>query len=328
ERGRRLVGDHELWSTGKRHGDHRALPHPPRELVRVLAGAGSRDPDLLQQLGNPGPCIGGGCLRLVVANGLEDLRPDRLHRVERVHGALEDHGDAFPTEALHLVFSGAEHVHVVEHDRSGRHLGVVGQESQGREGHRRLATGRLARKPNDLARLNGEIDPIDRLDEADGGSIPDPEVLDHEQGHQRVLSLGLRIRSSVWPTSVNPRTTSTMPRPGGKKYHQAPRPVAPLTKAKWSMVPHDTCTGSPSPRNASVASDRIEPAITSTVLAKINGSTLGRMCSPMIRASEAPNERIRATNCRSRSDRTCERTIRAVPGHPVKPMTRMMTPRL
>ena len=28
ERGRRLVGDHELRLAGQRHRDHRALPHP------------------------------------------------------------------------------------------------------------------------------------------------------------------------------------------------------------------------------------------------------------------------------------------------------------
>ena len=62
------------------------------------------------------------------------------------------------------------------------------------------------------------------------------------------------------------------------KYHHAPRPTAPLTNAKCSIVPHETWTGSPSPRNASVASARMQPAITSTAFAKIRGATLGRMC--------------------------------------------------
>ena len=77
-----------------------------------------------------------------------------------------------------------------------------------------------------------------------------------------------------------------------------------------------------------MASARIEPAMTSTVLAKISGSTFGRMWTPTIRRSEAPKERIRITNCRSRSESTCERTIRAVPGQPVSPMTKMIMPRL
>ena len=64
------------------------------------------------------------------------------------------------------------------------------------------------------------------------------------------------------------------------KYHHAPRPTAPLTNAKWSIVPQETWTGSPSPRNASVASARIEPAITRTAFAKISGATFGRMWIP------------------------------------------------
>src|SRR5205085_9972794 len=129
-----------------------------------------------------------------------------------------------------------------------------------------------------------------RLDGALPDRVADVEVADLQQGlaRPRSFSLGLRTRSSVWPASVKPRTTSTMPRPGGMKYHHAPRPTAPLTKAKWSMVPHDTWTGSPSPRNASVASARIEPAITSTAFAKMSGATFGRMWIPIKRRSLAP----------------------------------------
>ena len=103
-------------------------------------------------------------------------------------------------------------------------------------------------------------------------------------------------------------------------YHHAPRPVAPDSNAKWSIVPHETWTGSPRPRKASVASARIEPAITRTVLAKISGRTFGqdvrrrRSAGPM-----APRDRIRMTNCRSRSVSTWERTMRAVAGQLVKP---------
>ncbi len=60
----------------------------------------------------------------------------------------------------------------------------------------------------------------------------------------------------------------------------------------------------------------------------MSGKTFGRMCDPTIRRSVAPSERIRTTNCRSRSDSTCERTMRAVDGQPVRPITRTMIPRL
>src|SRR5205823_2899056 len=112
------------------------------------------------------------------------------------------------------------------------------------------------------------------LDGAFSDRVADVEIADLKERfrHRRSWSRGFRMRSSVCPESVKPSTTSTIPNPGGRKYHHAPRPTAPLTNAKWSIVPQETCTGSPRPRNASVASARMEPAITRTAFAKINGA--------------------------------------------------------
>ena len=48
----RLVGDQHIGVVGDRHGDHHALAHATRELVRVLRGAGPRlrDADDVEQL--------------------------------------------------------------------------------------------------------------------------------------------------------------------------------------------------------------------------------------------------------------------------------------
>ena len=52
ERRRRLVGDQQLRLAGERHRDHRPLPHPARELVRVVLQPllRARDADLVEQL--------------------------------------------------------------------------------------------------------------------------------------------------------------------------------------------------------------------------------------------------------------------------------------
>ena len=52
ERGCRLVGDQQLRLAGKSHRDHRALPHPTRELMGVVAQPGlrARDADLVEQV--------------------------------------------------------------------------------------------------------------------------------------------------------------------------------------------------------------------------------------------------------------------------------------
>ena len=55
ERRRRLVGDEHRRRVGDRHGDHPALPHASRELVRVLAVAllGIGDADEREQVDDP-----------------------------------------------------------------------------------------------------------------------------------------------------------------------------------------------------------------------------------------------------------------------------------
>ena len=73
-----------------------------------------------------------------------------------------------------------------------------------------------------------------------------------------------------------------MHRPGGITYHHAPALGAPDENAFSSIEPHEMRVGSPRPRNASAASDRIATATIRTVLAKISGSVLGRMCVRMM----------------------------------------------
>ncbi len=58
ESGGRLVGDQQLRLVCQRHRDHRPLPHPAGELVRVVVAhgaAGSGTPDHRQQLDRPAP---------------------------------------------------------------------------------------------------------------------------------------------------------------------------------------------------------------------------------------------------------------------------------
>ena len=73
-----------------------------------------------------------------------------------------------------------------------------------------------------------------------------------------------------------------MQSPGGITYHQAPALGAPAWNAFSSIVPHEIRVGSPRPRNERAASERIATATISTVLAKISGRVLGRMCLRMM----------------------------------------------
>ena len=84
---------------GQRHGDHRALPHAARELVRILLGPASRvgDVDLAQQL-DCAP-VRGLPQAAVRDLSLGDLPPDRQDRIERGGRVLEDEPDLLPPQS-------------------------------------------------------------------------------------------------------------------------------------------------------------------------------------------------------------------------------------
>ena len=62
--------------AGESQGDHHALAHAARELVRVLRAARARDADALEQLADARLRVGAG---LVQADRLGDLAVDPHH---------------------------------------------------------------------------------------------------------------------------------------------------------------------------------------------------------------------------------------------------------
>ncbi len=117
ERRRRLVGDDELWIAREADGDHHALAHAARKLVRILVEPplGIGDADEPEQLHRAGARL---LLRHVQMDEqrLHDLQPDRQDRVERGHRLLEDHRDVAPAAFAHLLVREIEEVHPLEHD--------------------------------------------------------------------------------------------------------------------------------------------------------------------------------------------------------------------
>src|SRR3546814_6615406 len=92
--------DLETRAGAERQRDHDALAHAAGELVRVLVEAplGGRDADLLQQLeGAPArrlraePAVG--------EDGLGELPPDGVERVQRRQRVLEHHADLAAADA-------------------------------------------------------------------------------------------------------------------------------------------------------------------------------------------------------------------------------------
>ena len=155
ERRRRLVGDEHRRRVGNRHGDHPALPHASRELVRVLAVAllGIGDADEREQADDPPLGFVLVHARVVGADRLRDLRADGQHRVERRHQVLEDHRHVAAADLAELVFRHLEEIATLE-DRfaAGNSARWLRNQPQHREHGDALAGAGLADDAEHLAR--------------------------------------------------------------------------------------------------------------------------------------------------------------------------------
>ena len=164
ERGGRLVGDDELGLAGQRHGDHDALAHAARELVRVIMHAAFRIGNLhqLQHL----DCAGQRVFfrqALMAAQAFGDLLADRQHRVERGHRLLEDEADLLGPDVVQFVARERHEIAALEQDlafddAARRHRDQL-QDRHRRDG---LAAAGFADHAERLALVEHDVDAVDR----------------------------------------------------------------------------------------------------------------------------------------------------------------------
>jgi hypothetical protein len=181
EGGGRLIGDEEARATRDRHGDHRPLPHPARELVRIqtrsLVWFGNADQ--IQHLDRPRVR---GVLRepFVDPGHLADLTPHPMHRVERGERILEDHRDLAATDLSHLVLGGGQQVSPTPHDLARFDPDGRG-EPEDRHGRDGLSRARLADDGEHLAAVHVERHAVDRAHHALIGVEHGPKIAHREQ---------------------------------------------------------------------------------------------------------------------------------------------------
>ena len=115
ERRGRLVGDQQVRLGDQHHGDHHALAHAARNLVRIeLRDAlGIVDAHRFQHRAHALGDVAAPEL-LVRQQRLGDLRADRHDRVEREFRVLHDHRDAGAANGAHLPFRKREQIDAVE----------------------------------------------------------------------------------------------------------------------------------------------------------------------------------------------------------------------
>ena len=176
-----LVRDQQQRIAGKRQGNHGALAHAARHLMRVgiRDRGGPCDSHLLQQGHGSLPGFGPAYLGQMKEYCLLDLVADGMHRTKRCHRLLEDHRNLI---AAHLPDHGAGRVqgcqverHILgpvvfaapQLNRSGLNppgwRGQYAQDCLGRDG---LATAGLADHPQRAAGMNIQIDIFNGVDNA------------------------------------------------------------------------------------------------------------------------------------------------------------------
>ena len=142
----------------------------------------SRDADALHHL----PCQPPRFLFadiLVQVNDLGDLLADCIHRVERGHWILKDHGDLLAAHLPHLLFAVLEQILSLEQDRSRRNFsGRLRDQVQQTHRDRGFSGPRLADQPEHLALLDLKAYTVYRVTGADlPVGICDRKILDRKQ---------------------------------------------------------------------------------------------------------------------------------------------------
>src|ERR1035437_147038 len=159
KRRRGFIRDQELRVRGQCHGNHDPLAHATAHFMRVLAEApfGLGDADQVKHLDR-------SLLRLSIidllmqGNGLTDLITNRVNRIERCHGFLEDHRDFVAAYHAHLLFILLEKIFPMEEDLASDDLARrIRNEAHDREGCNGFSTTRLTHQAYNLSSVNSQV---------------------------------------------------------------------------------------------------------------------------------------------------------------------------
>src|SRR5713226_1011235 len=113
ECGRRLIHDDEFRRKRQGNGNDCTLAHPTAQFVWVAADTVRGDPYQAQQLDGTLPPRIRPHLWTVSAQHIGYLRPNIQHRIERVHGTLEDNRKFIPAKFTQFRRTKLKNVHSV-----------------------------------------------------------------------------------------------------------------------------------------------------------------------------------------------------------------------
>ena len=175
----RLVGDEDARLAHQRHGDHDALAHAARQLVRVGVDdrLGAGHPHALEDLDGAGQ---GLLLRhlLVHAQRLAHLQPDLHGRVQAGERVLEDHADLRAAQFAHRRGGHLCEVLALQEHRPRGHAPALGEQAHQGQGRHGLAGAGLAHDAQGLAGVDDQVDARQGTDHAGADLDVGVEVLD------------------------------------------------------------------------------------------------------------------------------------------------------
>jgi hypothetical protein len=294
ERGGRLVGDQQLGVAGERHGDHHALAHAARQLMRKggEAALGIGNADEIEQLHRARLA-----LRAVHAEmrlqRLADLEADREARVEARHRLLKDHRHVFADDGLALGGRDRRQIAPVELHAVGRDGGGPGQEAHHRQHRDGFARARFADDRQRLVALDADVDAVDGSERAPAHGEADAEVADVEKGHHDLRSLGSSASRSPSPNRLIAITVMRMARPGSVTSHGSERMNS---RASASIAPHSESGGcAPRPRKPSAAASRMASDMPSAAWMMSGARQLGSTVRSISRSGPTPETRAAVT---------------------------------
>ena len=216
----RFIGNQKPGLVGKRHGDHDSLTLAAGKLVRPGFQLTLRIPDpyLLQQL----QCALARVVFFqffVQDQGFTDLFFDRVQRVQRQHGLLEDHADASAAHAPQCVLVGPKQLFPFKKNTAAGMTGPrIGQQSQDGNGRHGFPRSGFAHQRNPLTRVNGERDVFNRINLFVRSRKSHRQVTNLEQRagsrgavhHESTALRGSKASRTASPTNINRLSISPM----------------------------------------------------------------------------------------------------------------------
>ena len=193
EGGGRLVRDHELRMAAHRHGDHHALPHAARQLVRIGPRSRRRlgNADGAQKLDSHAAGIGLAHI-LMQQDRFGDLIAHGKHRVERGHRLLEYHRDVAAAQPAHPRGIGADQLFALKPYRTADDPpGRLRDQTHDRKRRDRLAATRLAHDAQGFARVEAEGYAVERRYLAVPRREGHTQVVDFQKTHSAASQLGV-----------------------------------------------------------------------------------------------------------------------------------------